>query len=77
MDLNKLYYDHQSARIRASAAISDGLREFWLADAARLAEQIARLQRSLGAAAANAWTASACEKSMKERGAARLVAPPA
>ncbi|MBX7492823.1 hypothetical protein K3163_06350 [Qipengyuania sp. 1NDW9] len=65
MDLNQLYRDHQTARMRAGAAVSEGFRETCLSDAARLARKIARHQVSLGAAAAAAWTAMGSKRNLK------------
>lgn len=67
MDLNRLYSDHQAARMRADTAISDGFRDQCLTDAARLAGEIAKFQISLGAAAALAWTARASKDALEVR----------
>ncbi len=64
MDLNKLYSDHQAAQMRAETAISDGFRDRCLSDAARLADEIAQFQTTLGAAAALAWTARASKDAL-------------
>ena len=65
MDLNRLYSDHQAARMRADTAISEGFRDRCLSDAARLAGEIAQFQISLGAAAALAWTAKASKEALQ------------
>lgn len=72
MDLNQLYREHQTARMRAGAAVSEGFREACLSDAASLARRIARHQISLGAAAAAAWTAMGSRKHLKQEIASGL-----
>lgn len=57
MDLNQLYFDHQILLMRAEGAPTP---ERYLArqrEAALVASRIRNVQRSLGAAAAQAWTA--------------------
>ena len=55
MDLNKLYFDHQIALMRAGSACSDKLRRDRQFEASLIAGRIGCMQRSLGAGAAPSW----------------------
>ncbi len=55
MDLNQLYFDHQLLLIRARLAASFGIRDAHEAKASQIALRIGRMQRRLGAAAAQTW----------------------
>lgn len=55
MDIIKQYADHQTALMRADSAHSAELRRKQFAVASQIAGQISAFQRSLGAAAADAW----------------------
>lgn len=72
MDLNRLYFDHQLASSRAETADCDNSRETHSAEAAQLAEEIGKIQLSMGAAAAAAWTALGSAVVLRERAAAKL-----
>lgn len=54
-DLNRLYLEHQTSLIRASATISGRAHARHLADAVGLARQITEIQRTSGAGAASMW----------------------
>jgi len=55
MDLNKLYFDHQIAVMRADGAVSCAFRRDRQSDASLIAGRIGCAQRTLGAAAALGW----------------------
>ena len=55
MDLNKLYFDHQIALMRAGSAGPGELRRDRQFDASLIAGRIGCMQRSLGAGAARGW----------------------
>ena len=55
MDLNRLYFDHQKLLIEAERAPSEAFRSAHTLAASHVADRIARIQRTLGAAAAPAW----------------------
>jgi len=61
MDLNRLYFDHQVSLIEAEKASTSALRRDHESEAARIAAVIGHKQVNLGAAAACAWIARACE----------------
>ncbi|MDE2596976.1 MAG: hypothetical protein KGL44_08870 [Sphingomonadales bacterium] len=56
MDLNKLYFHHQLAVMRADASIGHGERAHHEGFADVIADRIGGYQRKLGAAASVAWT---------------------
>jgi hypothetical protein len=55
VDFNRFYSDHQVLLVRAARAPSAGFRHTHVTAASRLAGQIGRAQRALGAAAAPGW----------------------
>jgi hypothetical protein len=55
MDLNRLYSDHQKLLIEADRAPSESLRHLHEVAATHVAGRIGRMQRELGAGAAQAW----------------------
>ena len=55
MDLNKLYFEHQIALMRACTAGSGEVRRDLQFDASLIAGRIGCMQRSLGAGAARSW----------------------
>jgi hypothetical protein len=55
VDLNRLYFDHQLALIKADEAATAGTRRRHQGEAARIAACIGDRQRRLGAAAASTW----------------------
>jgi hypothetical protein len=55
MDLNKLYFDHQIAVMRADGAVSFAFGRDRRSDASLIAGRIGCVQRALGAAAAEGW----------------------
>jgi hypothetical protein len=61
MDLNQFYFDHQVSPVKAEEAARSALRRGHESDASRIAGRIGHKQASLGAAAACAWIARACE----------------
>jgi hypothetical protein len=65
LDLNQLYFEHQSQRMKADAATSPECRVVHDRRALEVAERITRVQLGLGAAAAASWTARAAEAAAK------------
>lgn len=59
MDLNRLFFDHQLALLRASASECPGERDLHNADADGIATRISAFQRSQGASAAPLMPAAA------------------
>jgi len=55
MDLNQLYFDHQIALMRGSAAVDAHIRAARRSEAADIARRIERHLRALGAKAAHGW----------------------
>lgn len=55
MDLNRLYFQHQIAIMKASAAPNLRIRTIQWTRATSIAGQIARIQRKIGAEASVMW----------------------
>jgi hypothetical protein len=59
MDLNQLYFEHQSQMMKAGSASLAEVRELHERNADILADRIGQMQHVMGAAAAASWTAIA------------------
>lgn len=55
MDLNRVYFQHQIAIMRASAAPNSRIRTLHRSRATAIGEKIANIQRKLGAGASVTW----------------------
>lgn len=66
MDLNQLYFEHQSREMQATAAASPEIQAAHRKVASLIAGEIGQLQQAMGAAAAASWTATASRNAIND-----------
>lgn len=76
MDLNQLYFEHQTQHMKAERAISPELRQAHRLAASQIAGRIGHMQHLMGAAAAAGWTALAARRAVAEKASRQPPMPP-
>jgi len=75
MDLNQLYFEHQSREMKATAATSPEIRHAHKKLASLIAGEIGQIQHALGAAAAASWTAHESRNAVNDESARPVRVP--
>jgi hypothetical protein len=75
MDLNQLYFEHQSRKMKATASTSQEIRDAHEKVASLIAGKIGQMQHAMGAAAAASWTAHASRNAFNDEPARPTLLP--